>query len=44
MWLFVSSCVYEIHRLRSLLELACIVSKDERCRFAIGAGFGTTPM
>ena len=32
MWLFVSSCVYEIPRLVSLLVglLACIASKDER--------------
>ena len=29
MWLFVSSCVYDIPRLRSLLVLA-IASKDER--------------
>ena len=43
MWMFVSSCVYEIPRLLSLLVLACIASKDERCRFAIGAGFGITP-
>ena len=28
--LFVSSCVYEIPRLLSLLVLACIASKDER--------------
>ena len=30
MWLFVSSCVYEIPRLLSLLVLASIASKDER--------------
>ena len=30
MWLFVSSCIYEIPRLLSLLVLACIRSKDER--------------
>ena len=30
MWLFVSSCVYEIPRLLRLLVLACIASKDER--------------
>ena len=32
MWLFVSSCVYEIHRLLNLLVglLACIASNDER--------------
>ena len=29
MWLFVSRCVYEIHRLLSLLVLAT-ASKDER--------------
>ena len=26
-----------------LMVLACIASKDEGCRFALGAGFGTTP-
>ena len=30
MWLFVSSCVYEIPRLLSLLVIPCITSKDER--------------
>ena len=30
MWLFVSSCVYEISRLLSSLVLACVASKDER--------------
>ena len=30
MWLFVSSCVYEIPMLLSLLVLDCITSKDER--------------
>ena len=30
MWLFVSSYVYEMPRLLSLLVLVCIGSKDER--------------
>ena len=30
MWLFVSSCVYEMPRLLSVLVLACITSNDER--------------